>query len=97
MTTTTQKPTAKKPASRLPKVELPKFEMPKVTLPKFELPKFELPKLDLAALAWPRLEQDVVAVARDAAYATLGLGVLAVQQVQSGIAAVSDQLRRSVK
>jgi len=36
-------------------------------------------------------------VARDAAYASIGLGVLAIQQAQRGVAAVTGQLRRYAK
>jgi hypothetical protein len=81
---------------KLPSVDLsalPKF--PKVQLPKVQLPKVQLPALTGLPLA--QIEHDVVAVARDAAYASIGLGVLAVQQAQRGVAAVSGQLRRYAK
>jgi hypothetical protein len=81
----------------LPKLDLTRFEMPKFGMPKFEMPKFEMPRAQLPHLAMPRIEQDVVAVVRDAAYATIGLGVLAAQQAQRGVAAVSGQLRRTAK
>ena len=70
---------------RLPKVQIPKVQMPKVQMPA-------LPSLSLA-----QVEHDVVTAARDAAYASIGLGVLAVQQAQRGVAAVTGQLRRYAK
>jgi hypothetical protein len=53
---------------QLPKVELPKFEMPKFEMPTIEMPKLDLTKVDLAGFV------------RDGAYATIGLGVIGVQQ-----------------
>ena len=87
--------------SKLP--QLPKVTMPKVTMPKFAMPKVAMPKVQmptlpsLSALPFAQVEHNVVAVARDAAYASIGLGVLAVQQAQRGVAAVSGQLRRYAK
>jgi hypothetical protein len=49
------------------------LDLPKLDLPKVDLPKVDLPKVDLA-----RLGQ----VAEDAAYITVGLGVLGVQKLQ---------------
>ena len=55
----------------LSKVKFPKVDLPKVELPKIELPKIELPKVDATK---------VTGVARDGMYATIGLGVVGVQQ-----------------
>ncbi len=61
------------PAVDLTKLDLSKIEMPKIDLPKVELPRVELPRVDA---------DKVVAAARDAAYVTIGFGVLAFQQAQ---------------
>jgi hypothetical protein len=67
-----------------------------VALPKVQLPA--MPAMPtLANLPVARFEHEAVAIARDAAYASIGLGVLAVQQAQRGVAAVSGQLRRYAK
>jgi hypothetical protein len=81
---------------RMPKIQLPNVQLPKVQLPKVQLPTLAslptLPRLQVA-----QVEHEVVAVARDAAYASIGLGVLAIQQAQRGVAAVTGQLRRYAK
>jgi hypothetical protein len=63
---------------QLPKVELPKVELPKVELPKFEMPKFEMPKFEMPKIDLTKV--DVAGFVRDGAYATIGLGVIGVQQ-----------------
>jgi len=49
--------------------------MSPITAPSFDLSRFDLSALD-------GLDQKVVGVARDAAYITIGFGVLAFQQAQ---------------
>ena len=63
---------------QLPKVELPKFEMPKFEMPKFEMPTIEMPKFDMPKIDLTKV--DVAGFVRDGAYATIGLGVIGVQQ-----------------
>ena len=54
--------------------------MPRLPMPRLPLPAFDLSHLDVGALA--RLDDRVVAVVRDAAYVSIGFGVLAFQQAQ---------------
>jgi hypothetical protein len=61
-----------------PAVDLTKLDLSKIDLPKFDLPKIDLPNVDLPNVATDK----VVAAARDAAYVTIGFGVLAFQQAQ---------------
>lgn len=62
-------------ASQVTSFEMPKFEMPKFDLPKVDLPDVDLPKIVV--------DTDRIAEgAREAAYAGIGLTVLAVQQAQ---------------
>jgi len=76
MATTTKRPAAKattKPASK-PASKLP--SMPKMpTMPSVDLSNFDAAKL-------ADLDDKVVSVARDAAYITIGFGVLAAQKAQ---------------
>jgi hypothetical protein len=53
------------------------------TFPKIDFTKLDLTKLDLTKLDLPGVDADqVVAALRDAAYITVGFGVLTVQQAQ---------------
>ena len=61
--------------SRIALPTLPSLTMPSVTMPSFDLSRF-----DVTALA--DLDDKVVTVARDAAYISIGFGVLAFQQMQ---------------
>ena len=61
----------------LSKLQLPKFELRKVTLPKIDLSKVDLPKVDLPGVDVDRLSD----LARDAAYAGVGLVVLTVEKI----------------
>lgn len=54
--------------------------MPRIPTPRLPLPAFDLSHFDATALA--RIDEKVVAVARDAAYVSIGFGVLAFQQAQ---------------
>ena len=84
------------PAFDLSRFELPKVNLPKVTLPTFEMPTFDLPKFQAPAL--PQVDTDrVVGLARDAAYAGIGLTVLAVEQAEHGRRAVQDAVTRGVR
>jgi hypothetical protein len=82
----------------MPTLKMPTMPtMPTIDLSKLELPKFSMPHLPTTGWEMRRVEQDVVGVARDAVYASIGLGVLAIQQAQRGVAAVGGQLRRYAK
>lgn len=58
--------------------DFPKFDLSKFDLSKFNLSKFELPNLPEFDL--PKLDDNVTAALRDAAYITVGLGVTAVER-----------------
>lgn len=80
----------------LSKLRVPKFDVPKVDLPSVTFPKVELPKIQAPAL--PQLDTDsVIGLTRDAAYAGLGLTVLAVQQAENGRRAVQHAVTRGVR
>ena len=71
-------------------IEFPKVEFPKVEFPKVEFPKVEFPKVDLPDLEG--LDEKVTAVAKDAAYITIGLAVLALQSSQVRRRELTQQL-----
>ena len=58
---------------------MPKFEM----LPKFEMPKFEMPKFDTPNFEVPAVDAEAITnAAKDVAYISIGVAVLAVQKAQ---------------
>ena len=59
------------------KLDLSKLQLPKFDMPKFEMPKFEMPTIDLSGVDVERLSD----LARDAAYAGVGLVVLTVEKI----------------
>ena len=60
----------------MPSIDMTRFDLSKVKFPKVDLPKVELPKIEL-----PKVDATkVTGVARDGMYATIGLGVVGVQQ-----------------
>jgi hypothetical protein len=62
----------------MPTMTFPNIDLTKFDLSKFDFAKFDLPKIDL-----PDFDADRVAnLARDAAYITVGFGVLAFQKAQ---------------
>jgi hypothetical protein len=64
-----------------PALDLSKFDLSKFDLSKFDLSKIDLSKIDLPEL--PGVDADRVReTLRDAAYITIGFGVLGVQQAQ---------------
>jgi hypothetical protein len=71
-------PTLKFPAIDLPNFDLPKFEMPTFDFPTIDFPSIDFSKLDVTALRNVKLPN-----VRDAAYITVGLGVVAVERVQA--------------
>ena len=80
---TASKPVARKaPAVKLPEIKLPEFKLPEVKMPDLSaLTKgFDFSSLDAGKLA--DLDDKLIAAVRDAAYITVGFGVLAVQQAQ---------------
>jgi hypothetical protein len=70
----------------LSKVQLPKFDMSNIQVPKFDLSKFDLPKFDLPRFDVPKVDVPKVdvdrlgALARDAAYAGVGLVAVTLQK-----------------
>ena len=54
--------------------------MSRIPVPRLPIPAFDLSHFDATALA--NLDEKLVAVARDAAYVSIGFGVLAFQQAQ---------------
>jgi hypothetical protein len=72
----------------LPALDFPKFDLPNFNLPKFDFSKIDLPNIDFPAIDFSKL--DVAALrnvtlpnVRDAAYMTVGLGVVAVERAQA--------------
>lgn len=64
--------------SKLPAIKLPEIKLPQVKLPTF--PSVDFSALDANKLAG--LDDKLVGAVRDAAYVTIGFGVLAFQQAQ---------------
>jgi hypothetical protein len=67
----------------------PKFSLPKFDLPKFDIPKFDIPGIDLTHFdvkknieTARKNAERLVNFTKDAAYVTVGSGVLTMQQVQ---------------
>lgn len=61
----------------------PKIDFTKLDLSKLDLSKLDMSKLDMSKLDMPGVDSDqVIAALRDAAYITIGFGVLTVQQAQ---------------
>lgn len=66
----------------LPKVDFGKVEMPTFDMPKFDMPKFEMPTVEMPVIDFDGLDEKVTGLAKDAAYISIGLGVLALQKAQ---------------
>ena len=74
--------------------DLTKLDASKIELPKFELPKFELPTIDMPKVDMPKVDvgpefAKAADLARDVAYAGLGIAALAVHQVDAGVRRVA--------
>jgi hypothetical protein len=65
------RPTVKRPTLKVPTVKLPTVKLPTVTAPKVTMPTM------------PVVDERILAAVRDAAYITVGIGVLAVQQTEA--------------
>jgi hypothetical protein len=66
-----------------PSIDFSKLDISRLDLTRIDLPKFDLPKIDLGQIDAPEIDVDAVtAFARDAAYVSIGLSVLAFQQAQ---------------
>ena len=74
----------------LPKFDMPKMDLPKVDLPKMDLPKFELPELPVDA-------DRMIDLARDAAYAGVGVAVVTVQKLDAQRRELTDQVTAQVR
>jgi hypothetical protein len=73
----------------------PAFDLSKFALPKFDVSKFDLPRIQAAV---PHVDSDrVVGLARDVAYAGIGLTVLAVQQADHGRRTLQDAVTRGAR
>jgi hypothetical protein len=71
------------PSIDFSKLDISRLDLTRIDLPKFNLPKLDLPKIDLGQIDAPEIDVDAVtAFARDAAYVSIGLSVLAFQQAQ---------------
>jgi hypothetical protein len=84
----------------LTKIDLSRFDLRKLELPEFELPKFDLPKFELPKFATPELPVDadrVVGIARDAAYAGVGVAVVTVQKLDAQRRELTDQISAQVR
>ena len=82
MATTTTKRTAPKSASKAAPKAAPK-SAPKAGMKFPKMPKMPTaPSIDLSAFDASKLDDKVVGAARDAAYITIGFGVLAAQKAQ---------------
>jgi len=96
----------------LPALDFSNFELPNFNLPKFDFSKIDLPNIDFPAIDFSKL--DVAALRNvklpnvlDAAYMTVGLGVVAMERAQAhgeqlaaivneGISKVSELIRTAV-
>lgn len=75
--------TSKLPEIKLPEIKLPEIKMPEIKMPELKMPTF--PSVDFSALDANKLaglDDKLVGAVRDAAYVTIGFGVLAFQQAQ---------------
>jgi hypothetical protein len=79
------------------KVDIPTFELPTIDLPKVDLPTFELPKFGLPTVELPVDVDRVTGFARDAAYAGVGVAVVAVQKLDEQRRDMTDQVTIQVR
>jgi hypothetical protein len=66
------------------KIDLPKFDVSTFDVSKIDMPKIDLPKIDVA----PEVAK-AADLARDVAYAGLGVAALAIHQVDAGVRRVA--------
>ncbi len=89
----------------LTKIDLTRFDIRKFDLPKFDMPKMDLPKVDLPKVDVPRFEMPelpveadrVIGLARDAAYAGVGVAVVTVQKLDAQRRELTDQVTAQVR
>ena len=85
---------------QLPKFDVPKFDVPKINWPKIDLRKIDLSKVDVPKVDLPGVDVDRLGdLARDAAYAGVGLVVLTVEKIAErgrGLQAEATTPARSV-
>ena len=77
------KATAAARTSKFPEIKFPEIKLPEIKLPELKMPTF--PSVDFSALDASKLagmDDKLVGAVRDAAYVTIGFGVLAFQQAQ---------------
>lgn len=84
----------------LTKIDLGRFDvrnidLPKIDFPNVDLPKFEFPKFDEIEL--PVDVDRVVGLARDTAYAGIGVAVVTAQKVDERRRELTDQVTTQVR
>ena len=65
------------------KIDLPNFNLPKLDFSKVDLPSIDFPAIDFSKLDVAALRNVKLPNLRDAAYMTVGLGVVAVERAQA--------------
>ena len=75
-----------------PAVDLSSFDLSKINVPKIKMPKINMPKVDVSTVD----SEAVANVAKDAAYMTIGLVVLAMQKAQTRRREFSASLNNQV-
>ncbi len=84
----------------LTKIDLTRFDVRKMDMPKFDMPKFDMPQVDMPKFELPELPVDadrVIGLARDAAYAGVGVAVLTVQKLDAQRRELTDQVTTQVR
>lgn len=81
----------------LTKIDLGRFDVRNFDLPKFDLPKFDLPEFDLPEIDLPVDVDRVAGLARDAAYAGVGVAVITAQKVDDRRRELTDQVTTQVR
>ncbi len=79
----------------LTKLDLTRFDVRNLDLPKFDLPKVDLPKFEIPEL--PADADRVVGLARDAAYAGVGVAVVTVQKLDAQRRELTNQITAQVR
>ena len=72
---------ATRPSPKIPTVKIPAVKIPAVKIPAVKMPEFTAPKVTMPTM--PVVDERILAAVRDAAYITVGLGVIAVQQTEA--------------
>ena len=76
-------------AIKFPSIDLPSIDLPKIDFSAIKLPSIKRPSVDFPSIDFSRLDVsalrdiDVAKYVTDAAYITVGLGVVAVEKAQA--------------